>query len=173
MGYAASWLRRPGFLIALLAFLGLFGLFLWFVNPCGKHDYPVGGICASGGQLHSPLDSFLVGVLVALLFVPFIIFNDPNDSHINMIDIIKSIRNTANKRPKWRKRWYPVTFVVCYTPLAAATYVLNIGSGLPWYNLAGQYLFVVPFFTAMIASPLLTWVRKFLRDRKRRTRLED
>lgn len=163
--YIASWIRNPSFLLAFITFLGLFTLTLSLAFPCGKFDHPINGICGDRDAFTSPLLSLGLGIIIASIFAFLLALQSPSDGNWSIRGFVKDCINTATKRPKWRKRWYPVAFVAIYVPLAILNYLWHIDGGLRWYNYVGQYVLLLPLVVSTPASWMLTVARRLLRKK--------
>ena len=166
ISFAVSWIRHPAFLILFIAFLGVFTFALGLALPCGRYSNPVHGHCTNGRGFFSPLSFFWIGAAIAFILSLFLISRELNEGKWSNKQFVKGIFETISKRPKWRKRWYPLAFIAVYCPLAALTFLMDRDSGLRWYNYFGQYALVLPLLASLPASWLLTKIRRVSRMRR-------
>lgn len=161
--YIMTWIKHPMIVISILLVPILFCTILVLSFPCGKYSHPVGhGVCDSGNPFISPLDSLLIGAIIGIVGVIIIGMSEPYSKSRN---IVRASISRVSNQPKWRKRWYPPTFVVIYIPIAIVWYVLFKDDGLYWYSYVGQYALILPMITASLTAGVTTVVRKRLRKR--------
>lgn len=158
--YFWSWVTHPRYMIyALLLMVSLLSL-LGLANPCGRGSYPKHGICTNGETVLSPLAVVVIGTVIAMLFLVIIMLSEPytpgtsTKSTQKRPGIIELYRMRFRRSPKWRKRWYPPTFITVYALLLLfGYYVLDGNAGLHWYNYTAQA--VLALCVASLLTPLL------------------
>ncbi len=157
--YAATWLQHPGILGIFFAITLCAVLSLGAISPCGKASIPSHGVCSNDSSVESMFKFFIIlGIGTGLAACLYIMFESPLEKRIQK-SLYSHIKDRYKKWPKWRRRWYPITFFLMYILIGALVYIFYRGSGLRWYHYTLQYGLVIPFFATWIAHTLLNKIR--------------
>lgn len=142
---------------------GLFMLMLVFIDPClGRLTYPIDGRCSNGDSFANPLMTFVVGSICMLPIALIALSSTENDTSFELgkVTITQNVFRYFQRWPKWRKKWYPVFFVVVYGLIATFFYISDRNGGLRWYHYVGEFVIVGPFLASIFAFSLASWARK-------------
>lgn len=157
-----TWIKNP--VPVLIAVLGLSFMLLVVTefDPCpSRLNYPIHGACSNGDKFTNPATMFVMMAFVLLPVVLILFSNTENDFSFRFEKnsgwgIVRYFR----RWPRWRRKWYPVTFAIIYVIAAAYLYILYRDGGLRWYHYVGQFGIALPFFAGILAGLLVDWARR-------------
>lgn len=167
--------RWPFLFLTMVCFIAFYSFGISQAWPCGskyvgQSGHAIHGVCHYSelqGETIRPFRSpTFVGEMVAaivLVLWPISVWNETSDDLIlknARVDLLRSLRKSYQRTPKWRKRARPIAYAISYIAVVTLLFRPNPDAGYHWYNYFAQYILVAPLLALLPVPFLLSAWRK-------------